>query len=191
MAASAISAGSIDVNAIVSQLMIVERQPLNALQTKETSYQSKITALGLIKSKMSDFQTALQSLGSSSSSSLLAYKANSSDSTVFSATASSSATAGVYSLNVTKLAQAHKLAAAGQLSDTTAISSTASTVTFSVGGTNTDIAIAAGATLQDMRAAINAAGIGVTATIINDGSATPYRLALSANNSGLSNQGIR
>ena len=34
---------------------------------------------------------------------------------------------------------------------------------------------------------INAAGAGVTATIVNDGSGTPYRLALSSNSSGASN----
>jgi flagellar hook-associated protein 2 len=49
------------------------------------------------------------------------------------------------------------------------------------------VTIAAGATLQDMRTAINAANIGVTATIVNDGSGTPYRLSLSSNNEGTSN----
>jgi flagellar hook-associated protein 2 len=62
-----------------------------------------------------------------------------------------------------------------------------STVRFTVGTTDTDIAIAAGATLQDIRTAINAANIGVTATIINAGGGTPYRLALSSNSTGTSN----
>ena len=38
-----------------------------------------------------------------------------------------------------------------------------------------------------MRDAINAAGVGVTASIINDGSATPYRLVLSSTNMGAAN----
>jgi flagellar hook-associated protein 2 len=38
-----------------------------------------------------------------------------------------------------------------------------------------------------MRAAINAANIGVTATIVNDGSGSPYRLSLSADKEGTSN----
>jgi flagellar hook-associated protein 2 len=50
-----------------------------------------------------------------------------------------------------------------------------------------DVTIPAGATLQDIRAAINAADIGVTASIINDGSATPYRLVLTADKAGASN----
>lgn len=41
--------------------------------------------------------------------------------------------------------------------------------------------------LQGIRDAINAAKVGVTAAIVNDGSGTPYRLTLSSNSSGVSN----
>lgn len=177
------SAGTLDVASLVSQLMTVERQPINKLNTKIESSQTKISSFGTIKGLVSGFQTALQSL----STNLQAYSATASDTSVLSATASSTAVAGAYSLNVTTLAQAHKLAAAGQVSDTSAISSGASTVTFTVGTTNTDISIAAGATLQDIRTAINAANIGVTASIVNDGSGSPYRLALSSNATGTGN----
>jgi flagellar hook-associated protein 2 len=139
--------------------------------------------LGTIKGLVSGFQTAVQNL----STSLQANSATSSNTSVLSATASSAAAAGTYSFNITTLAQAQRLAAAGQTSDTTAISTGASTVTFTVGTTSTDVTIAAGATLQDIRAAINTANIGVTATIVNDGSGTPYRLSLSADNEGTSN----
>jgi flagellar hook-associated protein 2 len=163
--------------------MTVERQPINKLNTKIESSQIKISSFGTIKGLVSGFQTALQGL----STNLQAYSATASDISVLSATASSTAVAGAYSLNVTTLAQAHKLAAAGQVSDTSAIATGASTVTFTVGTTNTDIAISAGATLQDIRTAINAANIGVTASIVNDGSGSPYRLALSSNTTGTSN----
>ena len=177
------SAGTLDVPALVSQLMTLERRPLDKLTAKVTSYQTKISSFGTLKGLVSGFQTAAQGL----STSLQGFSATPSDTSVFSASASSTAAAGAYSLDVTTLAQAHKLAAAGQLSDTAAIATVDSTVVFTVGSTSTNIAITAGATLQDIRTAINAADIGVTATIINDGSGTPYRLALSADNSGLSN----
>lgn len=181
------ASNSIDVASLVSQLMAVERQPITKLNTKTTSYQAKISALGLIKSNVASFLTAVQALGSSSSSSLLAFKATPSDATVLSASASSTAVAGSYSINVTTLARAQNLAAAGQTLDTDPIGTVASTATFTIGATSTDISIAAGATLQDIRTAINAANIGVTATIVNDGSGSPYRLAISSNNTGLSN----
>ena len=177
------SAGTLDVPSLVSQLMTVERQPINTLNTKVATDQTKISDFGAIKSLVSGFQTAIQSLNTS----LQANSVTSSDTSIVSATASSSAAPGTYSLNVTTLAQAQSLAAAGRASDTSAISTGASTVTFTVGTTSTDVTIVAGATLQDMRAAINAANIGVTATVVNDGSGTPYRLSLTSNNAGTSN----
>jgi flagellar hook-associated protein 2 len=175
--------GTLDVQSLVSQLMAIERQPIDKLNTKVTSYQSKISSFGTLKGLASGFQTAVQGLKTS----LGGFSATASDTSVFSASAASTAAAGSYSINVTTLAKASKLAAAGQLSDTAPIGAGVSTVRFTVGTTDTDIAIAAGATLQDIRTAINAANIGVTATIINAGGGTPYRLALSSNSTGLSN----
>lgn len=177
------SAGTLDVPTLVSQLMAVERQPIDKLNTKVTSYQTKISSFGTISGLVSSFQTAVQGLKTS----VQGFSATPSDASVFSASANSTAAAGTYSLKVTTLAQANQLAAAGQTSDTSAIAIGSSTVTFTVGTTNTDVTITAGATLQDIRDAINAAKIGVTATIVNDGSSTPYRLALSSDNSGVSN----
>ena len=177
------SVGTLDVQSLVSQLMSVERQPIDKLNTKVASYQTKISSFGTISGLVSSFQTALQGLNTS----VQGFSATSSDASVFSASASSTAAAGTYSLHVTTLAQAQSLAAAGQLHDTDPIATGASTVTFNVGGTQKDVQIAAGATLQDVRDAINTANIGVTATIVNDGSGTtPYRLALSSNSSGTS-----
>jgi flagellar hook-associated protein 2 len=181
--AVASSSTVLDVPTLVSQLMAVERQPIDKLNTQISSYQTKISTFGTLSGLVSSFQTAVQGLNAS----LQNYSATASDSSVFSASAASTASAGTYSLSVSKLAQAQNLVAAGQASDSSAISSTASTVTFTVGGTSTNVQIAAGATLQDIRTAINAANLGVTATIVNDGSGTPYRLALTANATGASN----
>jgi flagellar hook-associated protein 2 len=198
--------------------MAAERLPIDKLTAKQGSYQAKITALGTLNSKVAAFQSAALKLGSSSASSLVAFTATSSDSSIFSAAAGSTAVAGTYSLAVTSLAQSQQLAAAGQTSSTTPIGTGAATVvTFDfgsidisatnshgggslVGGvyTNADfIANGSGShsitidssnnTLEGIRDAINAANMGVSATIVNDGSGTPYRLALSSSNSGASN----
>jgi flagellar hook-associated protein 2 len=207
---SATSSTSLDVNSIVSQLMTVERQPIKKLDVREASYQAKLTAYGSIKGAVSGFQTALQALNSASR--FQGLKATPSDTTVFSASATSSAAAGTYSLEVTTLAQAQKLVAAGQASSTATIGSGASTtVTFDFGtisggtfdsgtghytgatftstgtGTKSITIDSSNNSLQGIRDAINAAQMGVTATIVNDGSGTPYRLALSSNNNGISN----
>ncbi|HEU0186953.1 MAG TPA: flagellar filament capping protein FliD [Gallionellaceae bacterium] len=204
------ASGGMDVNTLVTQLMAVENQPVDKLTAKQTSYQNKITALGTLKSKMAALQSAAQKLGSSSSSSLAAFMATPSDSTIFSASAGSTAAAGTYSLSVTSLARSQQLATVGQTSSTAAIGTgTATTVTFDFGtisggtltngtysgatftsngsGTQSITIDGTNNTLQGIRDAINAANMGVTATIVNDGSATPYRLALSSNSSGASN----
>ena len=182
MATSSIA--GLDVQSLVSQLMAIERQPIDKLNTKITGYQSKISSFGTLSGLVSTLQTAIKGLQDS----LSGYGVTPTDSNIFSATATSSAAAGTYSLNITHLAQAQNLAAAGQASDTLPISSVASTVTITIGGNPMDVTIPAGATLQDIRDTINnTADIGVTASIISDGSATPYRLVLTADKPGASN----
>jgi flagellar hook-associated protein 2 len=207
---SATSSGALDVNGIVSQLMSIERQPINKLSTQEASYQAKLSAYGSVKGALAGFQTALQGL--TSANKFQSLTATPSDTTVFSASATSSAVAGTYSLEVTSLAQAQKLVAAGQASSTAAIGTgAATTVTFDFGtisggsfntgtgrytgasylsngsGTKSITIDSSNNSLQGIRDAINSAKIGVTASIVNDGSGTPYRLALSSDNNGASN----
>lgn len=183
MATSTSGIAGLDVQSLVSQLMTIERKPIDTLNAKVTDYQSRISSFGTLSGLVSSLQTAAKSLQST----LQAFGAASSDATSLAASASSSATAGTYSVNVAHLAQAQNLVAAGQTSQTTAITASASTVAFTIGGSTTNVTVGANATLQDIRDAINGAGLGVTATIINDGSGTPYRLALTANNTGAAN----
>lgn len=195
----------INVPALVSQLMTTEQYPITALQTVTTGYQAKLTAFGQIHSAISTFQTALGTL--SNASSFQAVNVTASDPTAASATALTSAASGSYALTIANLAQSQTLVASGQTSLAAPIGSgTATTLSFDFGtitGTSTSGKYGAGTTfvsagngiktvtinssnnsLQGMRDAINAASIGVTASIINDGSATPYRLVLTSSNSG-------
>ncbi|OGT02484.1 MAG: hypothetical protein A2143_10335 [Gallionellales bacterium RBG_16_57_15] len=204
----ATSATNLDVNSIVSQLMTVERQPINKLNAREAGYQARLSAYGSVKGALAGFQTTVHSL--SSASKFTSLDATPSDDTILSATASSIAVAGIYSLEITSLAQAQKLTAAGQTSSTASIGDgAATTVTFDFGtisggsfanGTYTGAAFTSNGngtksitidssnnSLQGIRDTINAARMGVTATIINDGSGTPYRLALSSDSNGTSN----
>ncbi|HEY5799788.1 MAG TPA: flagellar filament capping protein FliD, partial [Burkholderiaceae bacterium] len=126
------------------------------------------------------------------------------DTTVAAVTATPDAAPGTYSLEVEKLAYAQKIASAGQASVNAEIG--VGTLTFDFGtiaggalanGTYTGssftnngagsktVTIGAGNnTLAGIRDAINSAKIGVTATIVNDGGTTPYRLALTSSQSG-------
>jgi len=199
---------NLDINGIVTKLMEVESQPLTLLDNREASFQAKLSSYGTIQGAFSSLQSTAQTLGALSATK---FTATSSDSSSVSAATSSSASQGSYSVSVSKLAQAQKLVAAGQASATAAIGTGASTtVTLSFGtiggGTlangiytgasftpnaaRTPVSITIDATnntLEGIRDAINAANAGVRASIVNDGSGTPFRLALSVADTGADN----
>lgn len=210
MALSSPGIGSnLDVNGIVSQLMAVEQQPLLTLSRKEASNQAKLSAIGNLKGALSAFQTAVKSL--SDISKFQATRATVADSAIATVSGSATATAGTYALEVSKLAQAQKLASAGQASSSTPIGT--GTITFNFGtialgsgsfdsatgkytgasftsngaGTKTVTIGSNNNTLSGIRDAINSANIGVTASIVNDGSSTPYRLVLTEQSTGKTN----
>ncbi|WP_210543924.1 flagellar filament capping protein FliD [Rhodoferax sp. PAMC 29310] len=206
MAITSSSTTAIDVPTLVSQLMAVERRPIDKLTAKIASYETKISSFGTISSLMSGFQTAAQGLNTG----LQKVAATPSDGSVFAASAGSTAVPGNYALSVSQLAQSQNLVAAGQASSSSAIGDGSPTVvTFDLGaisggtltnGSYTGATFASNGngtvsltidgsnnTLGGIRDAINAAAPGVTATIVNDGSGTPYRLALSSSSSGASN----
>lgn len=196
----------LDTGGIVSKLMAVEAIPLNQLTTQQNSYQTKLTAYGQVQSGLSAFQSSL--FGLSNINTLNTVSATSSDTSVLSATASATAQAGNYSISVSQLAQSQQLVSAGQATTTATIGAgTSSTVTFSFGtisggtlsngqysgATFTSNGLASKSitidstnnTLGGIAGAINAAAMGVTASIINDGSTTPNRLLITNNQTGV------
>jgi flagellar hook-associated protein 2 len=197
---------NLDVAGIVAKLMQVEQQPLIRLADKETSYKSKLSAIGTVKSGLSNLQTAAKALADFNK--LQATRVTAADASVATATGSSGAATGSYTLEVTKLAQAQKLASAGQADLTSAFST--GTITFDFGtvdttsgsfdaatgkytdatftnsgaGSKTVVIDGSNNTLAGIRDAINGAKIGVTASIVNDGSSSPYRLVLTETSTG-------
>lgn len=195
--ASSSAPGTIDVQSLVSQLMAVAKQPITALNTQISAEQTQLSDFGTISGMVSSLQTAITNLNISA----VVNSASSSNTAAVTATAASNAVAGSYSMNITALAQSQSLVSAGQASSSTAISNgTATTVTFAFGTTSGTTFTSNGSatksitidstnnTLSGIALAINTASIGVTATIINDGSATaPYHIALTSNSTGASN----
>ena len=122
-------------------------------------------------------------------SSFNAYNVYVSDEDTLMATAGTGAVPGNFTIRVDALAQSHQLASQGFAdADTTSLG--AGTVEISIGdGSTTTITLDSGNdTLAGLKNAINDADIGVTASIVDDGSAkNPYRLVLSAENTGKAN----
>jgi flagellar hook-associated protein 2 len=206
MAISSIGVGSnLELGTLLTNLETAESQPLKLIQSKATSYTTKLSAFSQVQGALTALKTASDKLNSPSF--FQTVKAAVSDPKILSAAAGETAAAGSYSIDVTQLAQPQSLVSAGQAGATTAIGSGKITVNFGTinGGTldpatgqytgagfNADVSRpaaeitidASNNTLEGIRNAINKADIGVTASIVNDGSGTPFRLVLASKRSG-------
>src|SRR5215212_2764073 len=209
MAISSPGIGSgLDISSIVTQLMNVEKQPLTLLDQKEASFQAQLSAYGTLRGSLSSFQTAVSGLDNLAT--FRSVSSTSSDAGIATASATADAAAGVHDLDITQLAKTHAVSAAGQTTTTATIGSGISTTltfdfgtiaggsltngvytgaTFTQDGTQTSGTVTIDSTnnsLQGIRDAINKANIGVRASIVNDGSGTPYRLTLTGKTTGVS-----
>ncbi len=193
------STSAIDVNSIVSSLMSVEKQPLTLINNQKTAFEAKLSAYGTLKSALSTFQTSVGALASASK--FNAQSATSATPSVFTATANGSATIGDYAITVNQLAKSQKIALDGVANTTDVIGTGKLTIAFGTYApeivspatpasftANPDKASfevtidSSNNTLAGVRDAINAANGGVTATIVNDGTAN--RLVITSKETG-------
>ncbi len=185
MALTGVGGGAIDVAALVGQLMTLERKPLVKLQERETQVQSRLTALGRVKSALDALKSAADTLRRAGT--FDAAKASASGDGV-AATASGAAQLGTYSISVTQLARAQSYASAAFASPTATVGSGTLTLK-SADGTTVLATIQVGdtgaGTLTEIRDEINAANVGVRASLVNDGTQT--RLVLNAKQTGAAN----
>lgn len=159
----------LDLQTLLTKLMDAERTPVRSLESKITATNTKISSYGTLKSKLDTFKAASDTLRFESS--LVAKSAASSDTSVATATATANALNGSYALEVSQLAAAQKsFSSAFDSSQTFG----AGTLTFSIDGNAVAPIEITGTsnTLQEIGAQINAANVGVKATVIasSDGS---------------------
>jgi len=189
IASQGIGAG-LDIASLVSQLVAAEGTPkLNQLDRREASFQAEISAFGTLKGALSSFQGNLSQLKDLSS--FQQRQASSSDSEIFTATASSTADIGQYGIEVVQLAQAQKLISDGFSTASDVVGT--GTLKLSQGTSSFSITIdSSNETLSGIRDAINnsVANTGIRAAIINvdDGvGGTESKLVLTADETGLDN----
>ncbi|ASP40610.1 flagellar capping protein [Bacterioplanes sanyensis] len=189
---------------LVEQIVNAEKEATSLrLDRREELVDAKITAYGEIQSMMSTLQASVIALSSPSLAG--ATKVSSSNEAILTATSGITADPGSYSVEVTNTAKAHSLASS-TFSSFDEIIGTGELV-FSFGEITYDgsdnfvsqtvnpdrasktITIdESNRTLSGVRDAINNANMGVTASIINDGSG--YRLLVTSQQTGKEN-GIR
>lgn len=174
----------LDTNSIITQMMQLERRPILLLQQKEAGIQARISALGSLKSGLAGLQTSTKALKSTSGfGSMLATSGNS---TVLTATASSSAVAGNYQVEVTALAQSQQVRSSAFAASDEEVGTGTLTITV---GSGDPVVITIGEddkTLAGIALAINDAEAGVTAGVVNDGNGN-YYLTLASEETGTAN----
>jgi len=196
---SSLGIGSgMDINGIVSQLVNAEGQPqFAAISRQETATQTRLSALGSLKSALSTFQTAVQKLKDGNL--FKTHQAVSANTAIFTATAGAGSVAGTHTVEVTQLAKAQNSIATTEYANlSSVVTATGGTLNFTYGAGSTktafNVTVGANATLANVRDAINGAAgnNGVTASIVNvDSTVTPgttiSKLVLTSKDTGVAN----
>jgi flagellar hook-associated protein 2 len=175
----------LDIAAIVSSLTnAFGAGPQNEITKQETALDSQVSAFGTFTSALDTLQGTLSALENPTQ--LAGFDATVGDPTVASATASTGAVAGQYTLSVQNLATAATLTSSPVSASTSTIGT--GTLTISVGGTSDSINIdSSNNTLAGIAAAINesTSNPGISASIIT--SSDGARLVLSGTSTGAAN----
>jgi len=176
---TALGAGSgIDVKALAQSLVDSEKAPAKALIDKKVAQSTaNISGYSAIKFVLDALKTAFADLKNQSSFNSIA-PTNTQPSALSVAAGASSAT-GSHTVAVTQLATAQRSISAGFDTTTTAINGgTAFSLALSVNGASPATAIAVtDPTPLGVATAINSAGLGVTAQIVNTGdAAAPFKI---------------
>ena len=184
-ATGVIGGGAIDVNGIVTQLMKIERRPLEALERRENDIRSRLSAFGRVQGALSALEAAvtrLQAAGAFSGTKVSVAGDG------IAATAAAGAAPGRYDVVVSTLARAQS-SVSGAFADAAAsVGSGTFTIKDAQGATVAAIAIGGAGepqTVGELRDAINAAGVGVRAALVTDTAGT--RLLLTSAETGLAN----
>ena len=192
----------LDVESLVSQLILADVQPAeNLLNRKESTYQAQLTAYGSVKGVLAQFQAAAASAGAAGQ--YTGKLANTALYDTVTASATSSAAVGDYSVDVTALAKAQSLASSAFSATTDTLgtgtltislgtvgydSGTSSVTGFTQKTDTTSVSViidSSNNTLTGVRDALNAASAGLNASVVNDGSG--YRLVIQSDSTGAEN----
>ena len=180
-------ASGINTDQIISQLQSFAQTRINSLKSKEQEANNKGSVLNSVRSRLQTLQAEAAVLSRAQDSVFDRRAISSSDETIVKAAAGSAADPGVQSLRVRSLARAHQVASQGFDDPTSQITSGTFEIHAGSGASATITIDASNNTLAGLAKEINKSGIGVTASVINDGSdprTQPYRLLLTSSNTG-------
>ncbi len=177
--------GQLDVQWIVEQIIYAKQQPIRDLEVFENFYEAKKTAFQELNTKVSSLESSLYNVinGGFQSKSV-----STSSSDYFTATASTSAAEGSYSVVVKQLASARASASDSANNFSSTEDKVLNSGVLTVAGQAYDFG-ASNMSLNDLASDINTRDLGVNATVVNYGTEASknYRIVLTAEETGTDN----
>lgn len=155
-------ASGLDTNSIIDQLVKIESTSVTTAQARQAAYQSQISQLGDLTSKLKALDTAAATLKTSGALGLTQVGTASG----FGATPGSTAVAGRYSLLVDHLATAAKARTQPATFTSGNDAVRGGTLTLSISGVSTDVTITDGMSLTQVAKAINESGADASAVVL-------------------------
>ncbi len=176
----------LDSEKIITGLLAVRQSQIDRLKSRQDQFTQQQGSYKLLQARLLSLQASGAALAKTYNGPFDGRSVASDNDTLAKAAASASAAPGAYTLRVNSVARAGQAGAQGFDGLTSKV--THGTLTVGSGTQSAAITIdATNDTLQGLAGAINAAAAGVTASIVNDGRAHPYRLILSAAKTGVAN----
>lgn len=185
MSIQSLGVGSgLDLESLVSQLLAAQRNPkVQRFDAREDRLDNEISAVGKVKSKLSEFEDALKALQDSNNLSgrdpVIDNPSESNE--PFTASPSNSALTGSYEIAIERMARGSRIETANAIdggfssSDDVVLTAGTADMTFKIGNTGQafTVTLTAGMTLGELRELINndENNFGVSANIINTGTA--------------------
>lgn len=181
----------LDTTNIISKLIELERKPVKLLENKRTLLDTQFSSWQEFNRRLSSLETAVNAINKKSEfigvTSSFSNNNSLATQTVLTATASSSAASGTYTIKVSSLAKAEKEVSQGFSSTDSVLGAGYGTLSITAGSKTTTISVnSSNNTLEGIKTAINNSDAGVTASIINDGSS--YRLSITGTATGADNK---
>lgn len=168
-------ATGIDTESIIQKLTELQTRPMQRLMARKAQLQNRMSAFDQFRGLLNSLASAAGAL--SVNSAFNSVRGSSSDTNVATITSSTEALPGTYELRVSKLAQAHKIVSGAHTSATAELGVEGQ---FMVNGKM--ITLQSSDTLNSVAQKINAAGAGVTASVLT--TSTGAYLTLTANETG-------
>src|SRR5262245_17293578 len=180
---------------IIEKLLDLERRPIAQLETRKEQFTTKLGIFSDLAEKTRTLRDRLRDLdnlallgdGPSVDEEFARFSATSTDDTVVSASASGGALPTTLDVRVTALATAERRVSQGFASRTSDVGTGTFAIQVGSGPTTTLTIDSSNNTVEGLVRAINDADAGVTASILNDGSGSPIRIVIQADDGGAAN----